>query len=255
MNNIATNNESWEGSTWSTHTHFYPSVDSTMDIARQMAKGGCTEGTNVVAARQHAGRGRLSRVWLSPEGSVSMSVVLFPELNRLSHLVMIAGVAVVEALESFTGVSPALKWPNDIIIRGLKLGGILVESGTVSERRYAVIGIGLNVNVTIGDYPEIAGIATSLFDITGKNFRETEVSRSIVRSLEHYYRGIDNSEIFQRWRSRLDTIDRRVTVETGGNHIEGIARDVNPDGSLIIRSDDGIDHQVFAGDIWLRSLA
>ena len=224
-----------------------------MDTARQFVRDGCCEGTAVITARQLAGRGRLSRTWLSPEGSVSMSVVLYPPVERLPFLVMMAGIAAAEALDSFTDSPVSLKWPNDIISGDLKLGGILVECGTSDKRLYAVIGIGLNVNVTVQEFPEIADIATSLADLTGQRLDESRVASEILRHLEQCYRFLDNDTLFTRWRRRLNTIGRPVTARMTTAVVNGVAEDVRPDGSLVIRTPTGQIHVVTAGDVSLRT--
>ncbi|HIE17967.1 MAG TPA: biotin--[acetyl-CoA-carboxylase] ligase, partial [Dehalococcoidia bacterium] len=143
--------------------HYYPTVTSTMDIARILAREGAVEGTVVIAGTQTAGRGRLGRSWLSPEGSVALSVILKPSPDNLPQLIMIASVAVVKVIKTVTGLDAQIKWPNDVLVKGKKVCGILIENEVKGyEVDFAIIGIGINVSFDPTGFPEISDIATSL---------------------------------------------------------------------------------------------
>ena len=157
-------------------------MTSTNDIARQQALSKAPEGTAVIADRQTTGRGRLRREWVSPQGNIAVTIVLYPARKDLHFLTMLASLAVLYSIEKTTGLKCQLKWPNDVLINNKKVCGILLESQAASDSvDYAIIGIGINVNMKLADYPEIASIATSLADETGK-----EISRAVLlRNLFH----------------------------------------------------------------------
>ena len=132
----------------------YPSLTSTNDIAKREAKKGAREGTVVVAEEQTAGRGRLKRAWLSPKGSIALSIILHPTPAQLPSLIMLASLAVAHCIEKVSGLKAQIKWPNDVLINGKKVCGILIESDVRgSAVDYAVIGIGLNVNLQARRFP------------------------------------------------------------------------------------------------------
>ena len=145
--------------------HRFETCSSTNDVAKEMALRGAPEGTVVVADEQTAGRGTKGRSWHSPKGKgLSLSVVLRPASAKLSLLPLAAGLAVREAVERSHGLSARLRWPNDIVWEGKKLGGILCESGFLGNRpEYAILGVGLNVDQELDDFPEdLRGLAVSV---------------------------------------------------------------------------------------------
>jgi len=233
--------------------HFL-SHGSTMAAARQEARRGAAEGTVVIAEEQTAGKGRAKRVWLSPRGSVALSIVLYPDISRLPYLIMVASLAAARSIEALTGLKTQLKWPNDVLIRGKKVCGILIENELRGDRvAWAVIGIGINVNIRMKDFPEIAATATSLHDELGKELSRVEVIRSLLVEMERHYLSLgDGGYIYHEWRGRLITLGKRVRVTSGGNVLEGVAEDVVRDGSLLLRHSDGHLSHVVAGDVTLR---
>ena len=142
----------------------YDLLGSTMDEARRLAEQDAPEGTVVIAEEQTAGRGRFDRSWISPRGqNLSFSVMLRPTAAQLPFMNMAATLAVYETLVDLTGLTPAIKWPNDVRINGLKASGILIETTMEgSDVSYAIVGIGLNVNFDPSEFPEIAPTATSI---------------------------------------------------------------------------------------------
>ncbi|MCX6009508.1 MAG: biotin--[acetyl-CoA-carboxylase] ligase, partial [Chloroflexi bacterium] len=143
--------------------YYYNRLSTTMETAKELAKKGTAEGTVIIADTQTAGRGRLGRAWLSPEGSLAMSLILKPSLDNLPQLVMIASLAVVRTIKKVAGIEAQIKWPNDILIKGKKICGILIENEVKGDRvNFAIIGIGINVNFDPLSFPEISDIATSL---------------------------------------------------------------------------------------------
>ncbi|XUX01047.1 MAG: biotin--[acetyl-CoA-carboxylase] ligase [Dehalogenimonas sp.] len=234
------------------HTLFtYDSIGSTMDRASELAHKGALEGALVIAAEQTEGRGRLNRKWISPPGSLYFSVLLYPPVEKLPYLTMLTGLAVAEAIEECASVRADLKWPNDVLIGGRKVAGILVESGFSRGRQYAVIGVGINVNVDISSNPKIAGIATSLSDQAGMPVDSLSLLRSAVDRIEARYSNFDKTALLDSWKARLITLGRPVKATMGETTIEGTAAGVTDEGALIIRRLDGFICTVVAGDVTL----
>lgn len=232
---------------------YYPRLPSTMDAARKEVRRGAIEGTVIIAGEQTGGRGRLQRRWLTPPGNVALSVALYPEVSRLPYLMMMTSLAVVRAIESVTGLEAGIKWPNDVLINGKKVCGILIENEMKRERvDYAIIGIGLNVNLKASALPEVAYAATSLSDELGRDVALEDIIRSLLTWLEHYYRLPDSGAIYREWRDRLATLGKRVTVFSGKDSYGGVAVSVDESGALTVRKDDGTVTSVVAGDVSLR---
>ena len=233
---------------------YFLSHGSTMAAAKQEARRGAAEGTVVITEEQTAGKGRAKRVWLSPRGSVALSIVLYPDISQLPYLIMVASLAAARSIEAVTGLKTQLKWPNDVLIRGKKVCGILIENELRGDRvAWAVIGIGINVNISMKDFPEIAAAATSLRDELGKELPRVAIIRRLLVQMERHYLSLGDGElIFQEWRDRLLTLGKRVRVTSGGNVLEGVAEDVSRDGSLLLRHSDGQLSHVVAGDVTLR---
>jgi BirA family biotin operon repressor/biotin-[acetyl-CoA-carboxylase] ligase len=223
---------------------------STMDEARKLAEHGSPNGTVVIAGEQVSGRGRLGRSWLSPEGGLATSIILRPEASSLRLLPAIASVAVHNAAGRM-GITTSIKWPNDVLISGKKVCGILIENGfTSGSLIYSIIGIGINVNFDATRFPEIAEIATSLSVELGKEVSMAEVALNLYSEMEKLYDRIGDPDfIIGEWTHHMGTIGRRVTANIGGRTIEGVAQAVNNDGNLILLLDDGSLSEVVAGDV------
>jgi len=233
---------------------YFASVTSTNDIARQQAMGKSPEGTAVIAERQTSGRGRLKREWVSPEGNIAVTVVLYPDRKNLYFLTMLAALAVQRGIEKTTGVKCQLKWPNDVLVNGKKVCGILLESkASVESVDYALVGIGINVNMKIADHPEIAAIATSLALETGSEVSRTELLRNLFIEMEKLYLRLRAGEsILAEWRDQLVTLGKKVFVRSGDEAFEGTAESVADDGSLLLRCADGKLLKFNAGDVTLK---
>jgi len=232
---------------------YYSSLTSTMEVARREAQRGAVEGTVIIAGEQTAGRGRIRRIWLSPKGNIALSIVLYPSIFYLPSLIMLASLAVVYSIESVTGLKPQLKWPNDVLIGGRKVCGILIESDVKGGRvGYAIIGIGINVNLRLADFPEFSPVATSLSDELGREVPLIEVIRRLLVEIERLYLTLPSGEsIYQQWRDRLITLGRKVEVRWGKTMYAGIAESVARDGSLLLRHPDGSLTKVVTGDVTL----
>ncbi len=232
----------------------YARLTSTMDAARQAARQGAPEGTIVIANEQTNGRGRLKRVWLSSNGCIAMSLILRPQLAQVPSLIMAASLAVMHTIESVTGLKSEIKWPNDIMIRGRKVCGILIENDLQGKRvNHSIIGIGINVNLRLADFLEIQSIATSLSDELGKDVSRLSIVRALLFELERLYLESTAESVYEEWRDNLITLGKRVRVTADKTFYEGIAEAVDRDGSLQLRVLDGSLVRMVAGDVTLRA--
>jgi len=232
---------------------YHSRVTSTNELAKQAVRQGAVEGTAVIADEQTAGRGRLERVWLSPKGSISLSIILYPGVTYLPSLIMVASLAVVRSIEAVTGLKSQLKWPNDVLVNGKKVCGILIENSVRGNIvNYAIIGIGVNVNLRLSDFPEILPTATSLSDELGREVSRLEIIRRLLVEIEKSYLALSAGEsIYEEWRDSLVTLGRKVHIKSGDNDYEGIAESVASDGSLSLRHPDGSLTKIVAGDVTL----
>jgi len=236
-------------------------VGSTNDLAKQLGAEGAPEATLVIADEQTAGRGRLGRAWWSPPGAaIAVSLLLRPTFApALAYrLTMLAGLAAAQAIEQVTGLAVALKWPNDVVIEKSsavirKLGGILTETSISGEAiEFAVVGLGLNVNVDFGgraDLPE----ATSLMIELGHEVDRLAILRALVERFAARYAGMERDErLAADWSARLATLGRQVVAWRGEESIAGLAEGVDEFGALLIRADDGALRRIDAADVTLR---
>jgi len=230
-------------------------LGSTQDLARELARAGAAEGTVILAGRQTAGRGRLGRSWISPRGGLYLTVVLRPPVQHLKALVIIAALAVARAVERLTGLQTSLKWPNDVLVAGRKVSGILSESELMGEGvSYALVGIGLNVNADMATYAEAAPLSTSVMTELGREVSREALAAGILNEFEALYLAAQAGEpIDQEWRARLGMLGKEVRVHFGEQVEEGLAEDVDSDGSLILRRADGSRVTIAAGDVTLQS--
>ena len=234
---------------------FYQSTGSTMDDVAEWARSGAEEGAVVVAETQTASRGRLGRRWISDEGNLYFSVLFRPEPDALPLLSPLAGVAVARAIRQVAGLYPFIKWPNDIMIDGRKVAGILAESAlSGSQVQHAVVGIGVNVALDVSTDAEIAATATSLNHASGSEIDRSELLRRILQHMDALYLDLrrDRSPITE-WRRWLDTLGQRVTITHHGVSDTGLAEDIDEHGNLLLRVDTGELLTLTAGDITLRT--
>lgn len=232
---------------------YYSRLTSTMDVAKREAQQGAVEGTIIIADEQTAGRGRLKRAWLSPKGSIALSIILYPSLLYLPSLIMLASLAVVHSIESVTGLKSQIKWPNDVLVNGKKVCGILIESDVRGNRvDYTIIGIGINVNLRLSDFPEILPTATSLSNELGRGVSRLSLIRRLLVEIERLYLTLQaGGSIFEEWRDSLVTLGKRIRLKSGKTIYEGIAESVASDGSLLLRQSDGSLTKIVAGDATL----
>jgi BirA family biotin operon repressor/biotin-[acetyl-CoA-carboxylase] ligase len=240
----------WLGRAW----RHLVRVESTNDEAAAWARAGAPAGAVVVADEQTRGRGRLGRRWHSPPGaSLYLSAVLRPPLapHRVPPLTLAAGVAVAEALVQ-CDVAPALKWPNDVLVDGKKIAGILTEMSSDLDRvHHVVVGIGVNLNVRA--FPEeLAAIATSVAIVRGTTVARAEFAAALCARLEHWHdRFVADgaAPVVAAWRQHARFFGKRVQVTAGRDRMEGVAEDLDEDGALRLQLDDGRVVRVVAGEI------
>lgn len=238
---------------------FLHKTGSTNDFAKELATHGAAEGTVVIAEEQTAGRGRLGRNWFSPKGGLYLSITLKPKLkaSEAVKLVYVAGLAVAEALHELYGLKTETKWPNDVLVDGKKICGILTEMSTSGEKvNFAILGIGINANVSLRAFPkELQTHVTSLKnELDGKIILE-ELFRVVLEKLEENYASFLKEgfvSILEKWKSYASFLGKSVEVTDATQKFHGLALDVDHEGALIIRLEDGTVKRIFSGDVTLR---
>jgi BirA family transcriptional regulator, biotin operon repressor / biotin---[acetyl-CoA-carboxylase] ligase len=238
---------------FATRIVWFPEVGSTNDIAARLAESGASEGTVVVAEAQSAGRGRLGRSWSSPEGAgLYVSTVLRPGQRAAALLTIGAGVAVCEGIRAATGLTPDLKWPNDALIAGRKVAGVLAEaSAAEGALQYVVLGVGINL-APAPHAPDIAERATSLEAELGRPVDRGLVLAELLSALANRYSEIQRGETaatIRAWRLLASaTLSRAVEWESGGTQQRGVARDIDESGALLVDTPGGRT-RVIAGTV------
>lgn len=231
--------------------YYYRRLATTMEAAKKLARKGAAEGVVVIAGTQTAGRGRIGRTWLSPGGSLAMSVMLKPPLANLPQLIMIASLAVVRAIKKVAGLETQIKWPNDVLIKSKKVCGILIENEVKGGRvNFAIIGIGVNINFDPLAFPEIAEIATSLSHELGAEISRVELISALLCELEQLYLEAQaGAPVYREWQEKMETLGRQIQVKTGETVEQGKAETVTEKGNLILRRADGSLAEIVAGDV------
>ncbi|HKV46100.1 MAG TPA: biotin--[acetyl-CoA-carboxylase] ligase [bacterium] len=235
---------------------WHESLPSTNDLAVQLTGLPAPEGTVVLADEQTAGRGRLGRPWASPRGGIWLSVILRPAfpLERVSLVGLAAAVATARAIREITELPARVKWPNDVLVGGSKIVGILTEATAGAE--WVVVGVGINANIPLAALPLVGGYpATSLQALLGHPVDREGLIRAVLRELDQGYAELGTGGtggMLRRWREISDTLGRSVRVEMPDGAIEGTALDVDDAGALLVRLDDGEIRRVVAGDLRVR---
>ena len=239
--------------------HVFDSLPSTNTWLMEQAHQGAMEGALTVANVQTAGKGRLGRVWQSPPGAGLLFSLLFHTVPPVTpgQTMMAVAVGVVDGLAHHLGVAPRLKWPNDILLDGRKLAGLLGESSPGQDgQAVVVIGCGLNINLAPADFPPPppgGTPATSLLAALGHPVARLPLLRALLLSIETRYDALRAGQSpYADWRMLCDTLGRPVTAQGVGGMIAGVAEDVAEDGSLLVRQADGTLAGVAAGDVTLR---
>jgi len=230
-------------------------VASTNDVIRERGRAGAPEGTAVLAESQNAGRGREGRSWRSPAGNLFLSVLLRPVLppDALPVLPLLAGVALAEAAAGY-GVAARLKWPNDVLVGERKLAGILVEAtSSGSGVEFVVVGVGMNLVLDPLELPEeLRSRATSIRAETGRSIEPLAAARAVLARLGVWYDRLSREgrvPVLAAWRlAALPWWGERVEVRSAGARIEGVARDIDQSGALLLDTADGATLRVLSGD-------
>lgn len=228
--------------------HHFHTIGSTMDTARDLIESGAEEGTIVVAESQNSGRGRLGREWFSPHGGIYFTLILKPKIAPAyaPRLNMMASVAVAKTLRRLLGLDARLKWPNDVLIKGRKVCGILAEMGAEMDAvKYVTIGVGINANFSIAKY---GTKVASLKDLKGEEISRKEIFNSVVKELLSQQSLLTKGELLEEWKSLSATLNREIRIETTGGEIAGKAVDIDSNGALIIKGEDGSLRTAIAGD-------
>lgn len=240
----------------------FEQLGSTNDVAHEYASKGARDGLLVVAEEQLTGRGRLDRKWWAPRGTcLLVSLLLRPQtatgglpLQRAGQLTMCLGLGAVEGIAEVTGVSARLKWPNDLLAGGRKLGGMLSElSANGTELGYAVLGLGLNVNVDFaarGAPADLLDSATSLLRQTGQPVDRLALLAAILSRTERWYeRVLAGESPHEAWAQQIDTLGRRVRVSSAAGEVEGMAIGVTAEGALLVEHRRGAVQTIWSGDV------
>ncbi|MBX6422367.1 biotin--[acetyl-CoA-carboxylase] ligase [Thermosulfurimonas sp. F29] len=228
---------------------YYRELSSTMDEARRLAGDGFTGA--VVADRQTRGRGRRGRSWLSPEGGLYLTLVVRPSLpgEVLPVLSLGAAAAVAEILREEYGIPVTVKWPNDILFAGRKLGGILLEASFRGNRpEYVLVGLGLNLNLPVSAHqPQ----AVALREILGRTVPREELLSVLLPRLETYLY-LPPERMVSLWKTFAETLGKRVRVILPEGEVVGVAREVSERGGLIVETAEGRQEILWGDCVHLR---
>ncbi len=240
---------------------FFDITDSTNTQARICAEAGALEGTLVVAERQTAGKGRRGKSWVSPPGDgIWMSLVLRPDIEpfRVSMITLAVALSVSAGIEEVCGLKTQIKWPNDVIVSGKKICGILTElSAEYDAIHYVIVGIGINVNTS--QFPEeLKDMATSLYLESGEKWKRSPIIASIMKWMDRYYeiflRTGGLSELREEYTEKLANMGRQVVVLESKGTYEGICRGINQNGELLVEKPDGEVVSVRSGEVSVRGI-
>lgn len=243
------------------HNYYFKEIESTNNEAKHLAAAGCPEGTIVIAEKQTGGRGRRGRCWHSPLGEgIYFSIILRPKISphEASRISIMTAVAAAEALKSQTDLSIKIKWPNDILVNGKKVGGILAEiSSDMEAIDYVVVGIGLNVNTPRESFPaELREIATSLLIEQEQSFSRIKILQSLLQFFEYYYSCLQENNfelVLQKLQEFSAIKGAQVRLDSVKDSITGQVLYIDDNGFLIIRDGKGEMHRALSGDVIILS--
>jgi len=228
--------------------HYFPEIGSTMDAARELAKKGAGEGTIVIAEVQTRGRGRLSREWLSPEGGIYFTLLLRPRISPAyaPRINLMASVAVAATIRKLFRLNAELKWPNDVLIGGRKVCGILAEmDAEMDVVNFVNLGIGINANTSV---PQFEKTATSLKDALGKEISRKKFLSALLLEINRRQARLMKANLLEEWKKLSGTLNKYVRILSPGEVIVGRASDIDTTGALIVKERDGSLKKAVAGD-------
>ena len=238
----------WEFGEKKHNIHYFDEVDSTMDIARELARKQCPHFSVVIAGHQKKGRGRLKRNWLSSEGGLYFTIVVRPKISPVLSLRVnfAASMILAQTLRNMFNINAMVKWPNDVLVDGKKISGILSEMEAEIDRvSFISIGIGINVN---NDPTPYEPMATSLKKILGKEIPRIEVLKVFLHHFEDALNDEDFDHVVSEWKRYTETLNRHVRIVTTHEVSEGLAVDVDDNGALILKLEDGSVKKIIYGD-------
>ena len=238
----------------------FEETNSTNDIVEKLARDGVKEGAVVFAEAQTRGRGRLGRKWLSPaRRGLWFSVLLRPDLRpqAATQLTVAAATALCRAIRAQTELTPQVKWPNDILINGRKVAGVLTElAAEIDHVKHLILGIGVDVNLTASEFPaELKKVATSLKIESGRHLNRLDLAAAILRELDADYHRIQRgrfAEVADEWEEQCITLGHRVRIHIGNREITGRAEALDDDGALLVRTEHGHLERIIGGDVMLE---
>ena len=238
----------------------FEETNSTNDIVEKLARDGVKEGAVVFAEAQTRGRGRLGRKWLSPaRRGLWFSVLLRPDLRpqAATQLTVAAATALCRAIRAQTELTPQVKWPNDILINGRKVAGVLTElAAEIDHVKHLILGIGVDVNLTASEFPaELKKVATSLKIESGRHLNRLDLAAAILRELDADYHRIQRgrfTEVADEWEEQCITLGHRVRIHIGNREITGRAEALDDDGALLVRTEHGHLERIIGGDVMLE---
>ena len=240
--------------------HYEAEIDSTNNKAKELAREGAEEGVLVVADKQMNGKGRLGRKWESPSGTgIWMSLVLRPDIlpQYASQITLVAGLGICEAIQEVTGLDAKIKWPNDVVVNGKKICGILTEMSAEMEGiNYIIVGIGVNVNMTT--LPEDLPYASSLALEGGKEYSRSQIIRSFLEKFEvdyNQYKSKPDLEcIKERYEKNCITLHKKVKLIKKNEEVIAMALGITNEGALQVRYENNIEEEIVSGEVSVRGL-
>lgn len=239
--------------------HHFTEVTSTNEVAKKLAAEGGNEGTVVISETQTLGRGRLGREWASPKGGIWFSIILRPEADPkdASKLTFVAAVTVARVIREMFNLEAEIKWPNDVLIGGKKVCGILTETSTKGDvADFVVLGVGINANVSLDSFPEsLRNSLTTLKEELMEEIGREEFLHALLEELERYYKMFLRKKfdlILEEWRNLAGFLGRYVEVLSFDEKIKGWAVDVDQNGALIIKLRNGTVNKIMSGDVTIQ---
>jgi len=238
----------------------FQETTSTNDLMEKLARSGVKEGMVVFAESQTRGRGRLGRKWSSPvRKGLWFSLLLRPDLRpqETTRLTVASATALARAIRTQTGVVPAIKWPNDILVHGKKVVGVLTELSAELDRvRHVILGIGVDVNLGAADFPaDLRKVATSLKIESGETVDRAELAAAILRELDRDYAKVCAGQfaaVADEWEAQCTTLGRNVAIHVGERTVQGRAESLDDDGALLVRTQHGRLERITGGDVILE---